>query len=264
MKHLLQVLCVGGVVCFSGCTLVDWSKETFPQVQSYNDSKEILKNYLRSVVVYDQFTTVAIFDALWLSDDIKTLYTDTYAAMHGRTPEVRKTFLRRQLKENSEFVSFYVLSTHDIPLNAKPAPWSVYLKIGEKTYQPLEIKMVELLPEYGSFFGKKLSSHKDPYEVKFERKDGDGKDIFAGAKTIQLYFSGPNNYVFMHWNVKKEQAFLAVEEPVVAAVVATQEAVAVPTEKIQEEVITVPVETTQEEPVAVSVATDNSGAQVTE
>jgi hypothetical protein len=138
------------------------------------------------------------------------LYADTYIKMHGRSEEVRQTFLRRQLKANSHFITFYVLSTHEIQLNIKPAQWIAYLKIGDATYLPLETKSVELTPEYLHFFGKKLSKHKQPYEIRFERKDQEGRDILEGAQVIELYLSGPKHYGSIAWNIDEKTAQRAI------------------------------------------------------
>jgi hypothetical protein len=202
MKSPLRLSFVLGMLLLPGCGgVTDWAKETFDQGKEHKENKKTVKKYLKSVRIYDQFTTIALFDALWLSDQVRILYADTYGAMHGRGKEVRKTFLRRQLKANDHFVTFYVLSTHQIPLNLKPAQWVLHLKVNGKNYSPTEVKIVELSPEYELFFGSLLTKHKSPYEVRFDRKDPDGKDILQDAENIELYFSGPRHYSFAQWNL---------------------------------------------------------------
>jgi len=211
MKLPLRSFFVLSVLIFSGCGRVkDWADRTFDQGKTHQEERGLINYYLRSIKIYDQFTTIALFDVLWLSDAIRTLYADTYIKMHGRTEEVRQTFLRRQLKANSHFITFYVLSTHEIQLNIKPAQWIAYLKIGDTTYLPLETKSVELTPEYLHFFGKKLSKHKQPYEIRFERKDQEGKDILEGAQVIELYLSGPKHYGSISWNIDETTAQRAI------------------------------------------------------
>jgi hypothetical protein len=205
MKLPLRSFFVLAVLMFSGCGRIeDWADTTFSKGRMYQEERGLINDYLRSVKIYDQFTTIALFDVLWLSDDIRTLYANTYTKMHGRSEEVRQTFLRRQLKANSHFITFYVLSTHEIQLNLKPAQWIGYLKIGDMTYLPLETKSVELTPEYIHFFGKKLSKHKQPYEVRFERKDQEGKDILENATMIELYLSGPKHYGVATFNINEK------------------------------------------------------------
>lgn len=203
MKSLQKIILMVGIASLPGCGgVIDWAIERFDQGGTHKKDKELISYYMRSKNIYDQFTTVALFDALWLSDDIRTLYTDSYAKMHGRSNEVRQTFLRRQLKANTHFIDFYVLSTDEVPLNVKPIVWALYLKVGDITYQPLAVKAVDLSPEYKQFFGRKLSNHKRSYEVRFERYDADGKDILDGQDIIELYFSGPGSYTSVEWNIE--------------------------------------------------------------
>ncbi len=207
MKLQLRSLLAVSVVLLSGCGGVkDWVNETFSQGKLHKEDKKVIDSYIRSLKIYDQFETVALFDVIWTSNKIRTLYANTYASMHGRSQEVRKTFLRRQLKANDHFVSFYVLSTHEIPLNEKPPTWVTYLNIGDKKYAPVEVKTVELAPEYILFFGSRLSKHKRPYEIRFDRKDTEGKDILEGATTMSLVFSGPRHYSSVKWAVEKDDA----------------------------------------------------------
>lgn len=203
MKALQQIILVVGILALPGCGgVIDWATETFDQGSSYKEDKELVAYYMRSKGIYDQFTTIALFDALWLSDDIRTLYTNAYAEMHGRSDEVRQTFLRRQLKTNEHFIDFYVLSTNAVPLNVKPVIWALYLKVGDVSYQPLEVKAVDIAPEYKQFFGKLLTNHKRVYEVRFERHDADGKDVLDGQQSIELYFSGPHAYTSVSWDLE--------------------------------------------------------------
>ena len=204
MKVLIRAVAVCTLVLLAGCGgIKEWAHETFDQGKEHAQQRKIINQYLRSLSIYDQFSTVALFDALWLSDEIRTLYAQNYAAMHGRSEEVEKTFLRRQLKANTQHISFYVLSTHEIPLNLKPSEWVMHLVIADKKYAPTEVKAVELAPEYESFFGKTLSNHKRPYEVRFERKDTDGKDILYNAESMKLVFSGPVHYSSVSWDISK-------------------------------------------------------------
>jgi len=74
------------VILLPGCAgVVDWAETTFKQAEGYQYNRELVNEYIRSIRIYDQFTTIAIFDALWLSDEIRTEYADLYVKMHGRT-----------------------------------------------------------------------------------------------------------------------------------------------------------------------------------
>jgi len=201
MKVFMRAFIVAGIMLLSGCGgLIDWSKETFDQGKNHSEDRETIDAHMRVIKIYDQFETVALFDVLWLSDEVRSLYAQSHSAIYGRNPESSTAFLRRQLKTNEHFVSFYVLSTHAVPLNEKPPLWSVYLKVGENTYQPLEMKAVELSPEYRKFFGKRLTNHRRPYEIRFERQDNEGRDILEGAQAIELFFSNPKHFAAVSWD----------------------------------------------------------------
>ena len=202
MKASMRLFLISGILLLSGCGgVIDWTSETFDQGDTHKKDKIVISNYLKTKKIYDQFTTIALFDVLWLSDDIKTVYSNLYSKMHNRSEEVHQTFLRRQLKSNAHFISFYILSTHEAPLDIKPIIWSVSLKIDGKTYQPSSVKGIEMVPEYQEIFGKLLTNHKRPYEARFERKDNDGVDILDNAKEISLYLSGPKHYTSATWKI---------------------------------------------------------------
>ena len=212
MKLYMRSFVLMSTLLLAGCGgVVDWADDTFSQGKSHSYNKSLVKEYLRSERIYDQFSTVAFFDALWLSDEIRTEYADVYVKMHGRSQDVRNTFLRRQLKSNSTEISFYVLSLNQIPLNIKPHQWLLHLEIDGIKYLQSSVKSAELSPEYVIFFGKALTNHKRVYEVKFDRKDADGNEILhEESKNLSLMFSGPQQYRAMNWPLtsdpRKEEA----------------------------------------------------------
>ena len=208
MKKLCYLVFVSIGFCFlPGCEsgVAEWVSDTFEQGKTHQFDKKIVKKCLKSVRVYDEFNTVALFDILWLSNDIRSIYSSLHSDMNGSGREASIAFLRRQLKANDHFLTFYVLSAHDIPLNATPALWNTYLKIGQKTYVPSEIKIVEITPEYRAIFGSVLTSHKRPYEIKFDRKDADGKEILLSKNdTISFNLSSPLYYASVEFSVENE------------------------------------------------------------
>lgn len=207
MKALLKIhnVCIVTITLFllPGCgRVVDWGKKTFIQAPSMNASIAQAQKYIRSVTVYDQLTTSARFEALWLSDEVRTNYAYLFALKFGKTEEQKKTFLRRQLEENNHFISFYVLSLHDYPLGDVHSEWTLFLDINGKHYAPIEIKAVELSPEYMYIFGKKYNRFKVPYSVKFDAKDiNDQFLITPETAKITLYCRSLGSEVTFVWNV---------------------------------------------------------------
>jgi hypothetical protein len=186
-----------------GCgRMIDWGTKTFVQAPSLQASVSDAQKYIRSVTSYDQLTTRARFDVLWLSDDVRTNYTNLFVLKFGKNEEQKRTFLRRQLEENNHFISFYVLSLHEYPLGDTNSEWTLFLTIDNKHYTPIEIKSVELSPEYMYIFGKKYNRFKVPYSVKFDAKDiNDQFLVTPETKNITLHCRSLSAEVTFVWNV---------------------------------------------------------------
>lgn len=199
-NHTLYVIML--VLLLPGCgRMIDWGARTFVQAPSLEASISAAQKYIRCVTSYDQLTTRARFDVLWLSDDVRINYTNLYALKFGKTEEQKKIFLRRQLEENNHFISFYMLSLHECPLGDTNSEWTVFLNIDDKYYAPIEIKSVELSPEYIYIFGKKYNRFKVPYSVKFDAKDiNDEFLITPETKKITLHCRSISSEVTFVWD----------------------------------------------------------------
>lgn len=207
MKNKYEVFIVALVILLPGCggNVVDWGKKSFAQGGVYQDTHTLIQSYMRDVKVYDMFDTLGSFDVLWLSDEVRTLYTQLHATMFGKTEDSQGIFLRRQLKANTQHLVFYVLAGKNISLSKKPIVWAMYLDIDGKKYQPVEVKQTDLPVQYQMFFGKRLTSHKQAYEIKFDRNDTESLDILDGTQEhrMKLKFNGPIRYGYVAWDVKQ-------------------------------------------------------------
>jgi len=194
-------ICAVILIGLSGCgRVVEWGKETFNQGKNLENMSELGQSHVRSIIVYDQFDTVGMFDALWLSDEVRTIYSNAYASRRGKNEEFKKTLLRRQLEENKHFITFYVLSPFEYPLGESQAMWQVFLSVDNNTYFPIEFKMVELELEYRVMFGKKYSRFKESYCIKFDAKNiEDHFIITANTKKIELCFRSTNKEAALVW-----------------------------------------------------------------
>jgi len=193
------------VLLLPGCGRVfDWGSKSFNQVPPADpDLVTVAQEYIRSITTYDQLTTRARFDVLWLSDAVRKNYTNLFISKFGKTEEQRKTFLRRQIEENNHFISFYILSLYDYPLGDPNSEWTLFLTIDGKNYAPIEIKTVELAPEYIYMFGKKYNRFKVPYSVKFDAKDiNDQPLITSETKNITLHCRSIASEVTFVWDIK--------------------------------------------------------------
>src|SRR5438477_11396522 len=193
--------------------VVDWVKDSFQQVPSLDSQCEVTEKYLKSVTLYDQLTTKAKFDVLWLSDEVRSLYVDLFALKFGKTVEQKKILLRRQLEENNHFILFYVLSLYEVPLGDSMSEWALFLQINEKNYTPIEVKTVELYPEYLCFFGKKWNRFKVAYSVKFDAKDiEDISLITKSTHEMKLYFRSTTHQVVVSWDVSPQEVVTEGEQ----------------------------------------------------
>jgi hypothetical protein len=214
MKHLFKTSSVAAllVLIFSGCgRLVDWGLYTFEQGDGMEDITITPREYLRSITVYDQFDTAGCFDALWLSDEVRTGYVELYARRRGKSEEFKNTFLRRQLEENKHFCNFYILAPFETPLGEPNSLWQPFLNIDGVQYVPQEFKVAELEPEYRAIFGKKFTRFKESYLAKFDAKDVDGKPIITpNTKKIMLFFRSNDKQAVLVWKLN-EEGMLIVE-----------------------------------------------------
>ena len=186
-----------------GCRrLVNWGKETFNQGTDIELSTEAAERYMRSAHVYDQLRTAAIFDALWLSDELRTAYANTHSAWQGRGEEQQTAFLRRQLAENSRYISFFVLSLHQVSLTKQDPTWSLFLKIDDEQFVPVELKETELDAIYKKFLGKRWTRFKVPYLVKFDAIDVDEKPLITPqTRTLTLTFRSATKEASLKWHL---------------------------------------------------------------
>ena len=200
--HTIYIAVVALLLLPSCGRIVDWGERTFVQAPSLQASITQAQKYIRSVTMYDQLTTRARFDALWLSDNVRINYADLFALKFGKTEEQRKIFLRRQLEENNHFITFYVLSLYEYPLGDVHSEWALFLEIDDKHYAPIEVKSVELSPEYIHIFGKKHNRFKVPYSVKFDAKDiNDQFLITPDTQKVTLYCRSLNSEVAFVWDI---------------------------------------------------------------
>ncbi len=193
------------LVLLPGCAgnMKDWSNQTFTQSKKHKDGLESIKGYVKQINMYDQLNTIGLFDALWLSDEVRHYYAIKYAEMTGKSEDETMIMLRRLYKANAHSVSFYVLVPYEIVLAVKPIEWAVFLEVDGKKYQPVFVKKCEVPTQYQPVFGKRFNPHKQPYEVKFDRYDTNGNDIlhYDSAHVMRLYFATQKYIQSAQWDI---------------------------------------------------------------
>lgn len=201
-KKTTLMVQLSGMLILAGCgRTTDWIQSNFTQAHK-RTSSSIPCEHIKSITVYDQFSTVAMFNALWLSDAVRTIYADLHNFKHGKNLELSNAFLRRQLEENKHFISFYVLTPYDILFGDKNGAWSVSLEVDGNLYAPIETKVIEMAPEYQSFFGRKLNRFKATQMLKFSAKDVEEKPIITEKTTaLRLFFRAVDREVILEWPI---------------------------------------------------------------
>lgn len=184
--------------------VMDWGINTFEQGNKVEQFDKIPQRYVRYEHVYDQLTTEAIFDALWLSDEVRTAYTNVHAQRFGKNEEQHNAFLRRQLAENDHYITFYVLSLYTIPLNPSDSQWGIFLQLDNNQYEPLEVKEIDLNPEYKQFFGKRFTRFKQEYQIKFAAKDLNDTLLITPNSEVKLIFRSLKKEVTLVWNIDEK------------------------------------------------------------
>lgn len=203
------IICIIILTFLSGCTdfrYGEWAYEIFYQGEHVETYKECMEQYIRSVHMYSQLSTLAHFDALWLSDKVRSLYAYVHAEKHCFSQQEYAQLLDEQREENRRYISFYLLaaigkSYGSIILTDDNAEWVVCLCVNGMVYKPVELKIVDPFdPEYMFFFGKRYTRFKKVYIVRFDARDIHGNPlIHSGTEELVLEFSRINKKTELVW-----------------------------------------------------------------
>jgi len=97
-------------------------------------NEEVAKNNVRSAKIYNQWETLAQFDAIWLSEQTRDAYVDLYSARRGKDADARESMSAREREASKKTISIYVLA--DVrdqfhpALTDSDAAWTMYLDVG--------------------------------------------------------------------------------------------------------------------------------------
>lgn len=195
---------------FSGCyRYIDWASTIVDQGDTIETCICTAKPYIKAARVYDQFTTLALFDALWLHDDVIDAYVCAHAAKYGFNDEQAQKFLDKQIEENEPYISFYLLATiygtTGTMLTDVSPLWVVQLKIGNNLYNPAKIRLVELPHEYRYFFNKRWNIFKKQYLIEFDAYDSNNFPIIGPlTREVELIFRRVGHETSMIWCLDSE------------------------------------------------------------
>ena len=184
-----------------------------PQWSTKKDLTNLRKSSLRKVRIYDEFSTVAIFDIMWFSDLVKVKYVNFYAKRVGLNKSEKLLKMRRLFEENKDTIKFFVLAEvhggSKIPLGEKNSEWSFRLLVGDRTILPKSIREIDLDPEVALIFGENYNKFKTPYLVSFPaHPDGreDSGVVYDGENKISFVIASNEKKAVVSWKLPGKDA----------------------------------------------------------
>jgi hypothetical protein len=211
MKHtVVTIFLLFSFFILPGCyRYIYWAESILDQGCKIETCACVVQPYIRSARVYDQFTTLGLFDALWIHDQVILANACAYASKYGLSSEQYDEYLQKQREEFSPYISFYLLTV--IPgnigvlLTDENPIWTIQLKLGNDCFKPSKIKMVELSQEYRYFFGKRLTVFKKQYLIQFDAVDANNVLLLnPSVQRIELIFRSIGHQTGMCWNLDNQ------------------------------------------------------------
>lgn len=210
-KLLTRMLLIFALFTFVGChRYIRWFKKGVDQGCKIETCYACVQPYIRAARVYDQITTLGLFDAMWLSDHVLQSYVCAYAAKHGFDQKKRARFLAQQREEHSPYISFYLLAVvygdSGVLLTDENPLWTVQLKVGDNYFHPAKIKIVEVPHEYYYFFGKRMTVFKKQYLLQFNKFDAHNVPLInASTQSFELVLRRVGRKTNMVWCLDGQQ-----------------------------------------------------------
>jgi len=186
--------------CFKSYKLVPSESS---QGKELTDKREVVKKNLRTVRVYNQWSTEAIFDVLWLSEQARRAYVDLYSTRRGKSGVQRKDLLDKELNELQNKIVFYVLADvrakQNKSLSETNPSWTFFLEAGGTKIPSSSIQEVELSPEAKALFGDRSRNpkFKIPYRVEFPASSV-REDVLK--KPFKMIISSVSRQCELGWN----------------------------------------------------------------
>jgi hypothetical protein len=206
MKRIL--FCMLPLCLLSSCTrYYRWGKQQFTQVDKRAGDDQAVVSYLRSVDLYDEFQTVGMFDALWLSEEVRLHYIDQIAKRFALLDDKVAKMRKDALEENERLLSFYLVMTQnndgilpELAARDAQATWAVVLRQDGKEYPVKTVTRVDLEPEYRQIFGKRYSRYRTAYKLDFNRYSSKMNDLFpTNERPLELVIRSAKYNVSFSW-----------------------------------------------------------------
>ena len=209
-RYITIILFMQCLLFLPSCTILQWSAKTFRQADRIPaEFSEKMNKFIQTSVIYDQFSSIAEFTALFLTDEARMLYADYFFHRNFKTEDEQDLSRQRLLTENDYYITFYVIGYQPAViyptdrslffgqyqvqgplLGSADAKWKVSLLVDGKEYGPCDVRSVQLPVEYQYFFGRHWSQFKTAYKVRFDYRDQNGQQVMPmGHHHVELKFS---------------------------------------------------------------------------
>lgn len=218
INQMLKTVSIVSLVVLPGCNrYIDWGKDAIYQSPALCYDEMVPHAYIRSLRLYDGLTTVAFFDAMWLSHDVIDSYNEVHAERHGFGCRCNEEAFKHAMFDEPGVVSFYVLAatphTNNVPLDDCNSPWLMHLRIGDHVISPECIRQVQIPPEIRSFFCLHYTRFKRQYCVRFKLIDCEGVPVdYRNYNSMQLCFAGARYQDCMCWQWDSSRHLIGYDE----------------------------------------------------
>jgi len=193
------------LLALSGCRNDKWGDPAWYGRESTVADIAAARTYMRSVALYGQLSTDAVFDVLPLSNQVRTTFASLYAQRRGKGAVWRDSVLRKELARNKRCIAFYIVTLREVLFGEHCGEWCMTLSVDGRRYQPASIRATRAIPvEYKHIFGRAYAPRfKVPYEVIFYAHDEEGKPLVRpDTNSMTLYIrSDTGKEASVSWDI---------------------------------------------------------------
>ena len=214
MKHagnwkFIILIGIPFILASCGGRFIDWGKCQFNQGCNLPNNFDCVQDYIRSVRIYDEFVTMGIFNALWLSPAVQEASLDLKSVKFNMSDSQIDASMKAIKGDTQKFVSFYILAYQPRWLGSifgkKDSHWTMLLNIDGVKYEPLEVKLLEaedVDPTYLGYFGDRLTRHKSIFYVRFPATKPGGESLFTeDTDEFTICFRALKKQVALGWKL---------------------------------------------------------------
>jgi hypothetical protein len=184
---------------------VRWPRDVFYQGEHHDNVSGVVRAYTKSIRMYDQFSTVALFDILWVSDEIREQFVQSRSCRKHFTAHQEEAVRACLVGQREQYITFYVFAprAYDsyMSLACPQSSWSIALSIDGCMYQPYDICVWDLESELYDVISAHCLRARTCYRVRFAAYTRDGYHLLGPErkKDIQVIVSNATHQACAQW-----------------------------------------------------------------